>query len=134
ETLDAIELRADGVLVPARVSLDPSGMLVSIAPQAPEAGVTYTALADSGLRARDGRPLDAGIEIRFTVAPLPSDNLEPAPEAAEPPETASGPETVGPGEITLNLGEPTTLRADILGSCTEFSAKAVTVSAVMARW
>ncbi|MDF2094354.1 Ig-like domain-containing protein [Aquibaculum arenosum] len=117
ETLDAIELRADGVLVPARVSLDPSGMLVSIAPQAPEAGVTYTALADSGLRARDGRPLDAGIEIRFTVAPLPSDNLEPAPEAAEPPETASGPETVGPGEITLNLGEPTTLRADILG-CT----------------
>lgn len=125
KTLGAIELRADGVSVPALVSLDPSGMLVSIAPQEPEAGVTYTALADRSLRAKDGRQLDAGIENTFRFEPPASSTSasdavpdasgqDDKSEVAVAAEAASEPATVGAGEIILELGEATTLPARIL--------------------
>lgn len=60
-------LEAKGAPVPAHVTLDPSGMILTIAPQIPEAEVTYTAVADTLLAALDGRSIRNAIRVSLTV-------------------------------------------------------------------
>lgn len=126
ETLAAITLEASGASVPAHVTLDPSGMIVTVAPQEPEADTVYTALAATSLAAVDGRSVQNVIRISFTAEPR-----EPAMAAAAHEVTiledssrsdnasAADAEIVGLGEIVLELGQTLTVPAQILRCATD---------------
>ncbi|QDY71149.1 hypothetical protein [Qingshengfaniella alkalisoli] len=131
ESLNAVTLLANGVTVPHRANLDPSGMVLHIAPELPEADVSYVASVDSRLRARDGRALTDDLSIRFfanapaSVSQTPAWNPDrekmtderphlPSPNEQASPNSLAGSAEVGDGEITLELDEPATLPLRIL--------------------
>lgn len=125
-SLDAVTIEADGVPVTARVTLAPSGMALSIAPETPESGVIYTAHIGTALRAEDGRSLDKAIRVEFRMEPLATvvesatwDAARLAILAEDHGDSASAdavqdPLIVGDGEITLEMGELITRVARIL--------------------
>lgn len=133
DSLDAVSLEADGVTIPARVSLNPAGTSVTITPREPEADRAYTAVIGTGLRAVDGRPLEQEIRLEFSV------DVKEETESSEPwsPDrpalgSASGADSprsvpnksenqprpnqvvaMGDGEITLEVGSNPTVPAKI---------------------
>ena len=133
-SLDAVTLEADGVPVPARVSLSPSGTILSIAPRDPEAGRAYTAIVGRGLRAADGRTLDEEIRLAFAidagepVSERPAwdperrsmmgagGSADTAPQGpdAEPEQTAPQSRSTAEGEITLGVRGSPTIPATII--------------------
>ena len=117
DTLDAVTLEAEDVLVPAHVALDPSGMIVTITPQEPDADTVYTAIADTSLAAVDGRSIRNVIRISFTAEP-PEPVVAAAARDVATPEaslrSAADAEIAGLGEITLELGQTLTVPAQIL--------------------
>lgn len=143
DTLGAVVLEADGQIVPAHVARSLSGMAVTIAPQEPQAEITYTAYVDTTLKAEDGRPLNTAIRIDFTAEPPDpievSTAWEPtrqalladrqidadAAEASGAVDAVEQPALTGQGEITLELGEPISLPARIL-RCETVGAESVT--------
>lgn len=111
DTLNAVTLEANNTPVPAHVTLDPSGMIVTIVPQQPEADadVIYTAVVDTSLTAEDGRSLLNEIRVNFTAEPSQSQVTAPAPNPA----------IDGVGEITLDLRQALTVPAQILRCATD---------------
>lgn len=121
DTLDAVTLEAENVLVPAHVALDPSGMIVTITPQEPDADTVYTAIADTSLAAVDGRSIRNVIRISFTAEPPEPPmaatagdvaTLEGSPGSGDA--AAADAEIAGVGEIILELGQTLTVPAQIL--------------------
>ncbi|WFE77143.1 Ig-like domain-containing protein [Roseinatronobacter sp. S2] len=126
ETLAAITLEANGASVPAHVTLDPSGMIVTVAPQEPEADAVFTAMADTSLAAVDGRSIRNAIRVSFTAEPLEPVVAAAAREIATPGSSpssddaaAADAEIAGIGEIRLELGQPLTVPAQILRCATD---------------
>ncbi|MBI6630765.1 Ig-like domain-containing protein [Pontibaca salina] len=126
-TLGAIALEADGEAVPAEIALDPSGMVLLIAPQALADDVTYTVTVAETLRAEDGRSLADALSFAFSPQSSSAVGSEAARHSAQAdysevsenddhnPVSAA----VGVGEITLQLGEMRTVAARILRCETE---------------
>ena len=125
DSLDAIRLiDSSGRDTPASVTLDPSGRTISIRPVEADKQAEYTVIADTSLRAMDGRPLSTRHEVPFTALAQSSTNLtiatartrsraKTAPPSATDQQDHAGP--AGAGEVTLGLAEPLTLPARILG-------------------
>ncbi|AKH44340.1 hypothetical protein WYH_03321 (plasmid) [Croceibacterium atlanticum] len=132
-SLDAVSIQADGAPVPARISLSPSGNILTIAPRDPVPGRAYTAIIGTGLRALDGRRLEREIRLEFAPdagaeaeAPQPwaadrpalgsasgGDSPQPVPEQGRQPPRADDVAATGDGEITLEVGSNPTIPAKI---------------------
>jgi len=132
-SLDAVTLQADGATVPARISLTPSGTVLTITPRDRVSGRAYTAVVGTGLRAVDGRRLqqairldfsdDVSAEVRSPEMRTPERPALGAASGAESRRSGSdgeqqsprGPEVVatGAGEITLEVGSNPTVQAKI---------------------
>lgn len=121
-------LGPSGENVPARTTLDPSGMTLSVRPDEPSQTGRYIAVFGTALKAADGRLLASEQRVPFsltslaaaTPAPAPSRTTLPPPRRPRSPpapdEAASKPSPSGPagrGEITLKLGQPVTLPAEV---------------------
>ena len=126
ETLAAITLEANGASVLAHVTLDPSGMIVTVAPQEPEADAVYTATADTSLAAVDGRSIRHAIRVSFTAEPPEPAvaaaareiaTLEGSPGSGDA--AAADAEIAGVGEIVLELGQTLTVPAQIQRCATD---------------
>ncbi|USA38407.1 Ig-like domain-containing protein [Pelagerythrobacter marinus] len=131
-SLDAVRLEMDGTAVAAKVSLSPSGTIVSVRPRNPVAGRAYAAVVGTGLRAKDGRHLAEELRLEFVLDAVAGQE-EPSPWMPDRPALGAGstagdrPETqpsrraepareitvTAQGEITLEVGTNPTVPATI---------------------
>lgn len=133
-TLDAVTLLANGKAVAHEARLDPSGMVLRVAPTAPSPETDYVAIIDSGLQAQDGRRLANELRLRFAVKTAARETQltawnparhEVMAKTPRPDTTGHSPDQTdeaatptdvptGKGEITLQVGQAVTLPMQVL--------------------